>query len=236
LVSVRNAAEARTAVAAGADLVDAKDPQAGALGALRPDLVRAVVAAVEGRALTSAVAGEPGSMPALLAEVGLMAACGVAMVKVALAGELAGAAALGRVRSGAVRPARVVAVLFAEDGVSPERVGPLARAGFCGAMIDTRGKSGRRLPDLVPPDQLGAFVAACAAHGLTSGLAGSLTLGDIPALAALRPDFLGFRGGLCRGGDRTAALDAARVAEAARLLAAYAGRLAAAAGAVAYVA
>ncbi|RZK75548.1 MAG: hypothetical protein EOO66_33700, partial [Methylobacterium sp.] len=44
LVSVRDAAEAEAAIRAGADLIDAKDPENGALGALPPETVRAIVA------------------------------------------------------------------------------------------------------------------------------------------------------------------------------------------------
>nr|WP_244433876.1 (5-formylfuran-3-yl)methyl phosphate synthase [Azospirillum sp. B506] len=49
---------------------------------------------------------------------------------------------------------------------------------------------------------------------LQTGLAGSLRVADIPALAALSPDYLGFRCALCSG-ERTNAIDpqeAARVA------------------------
>ena len=65
---------------------------------------------------------------------------------------------------------------------------------------------------------LSAFVGACRAHGLLCGLAGSLRIGDIPALSATGPDYLGFRGGLCRGFDRTNGIDPLRVAEAVRAL------------------
>ena len=59
LVSVRDPGEAECACAAGLDLVDAKDPERGALGALPPAVVGAIRARVAGRAVTSAVAGEP---------------------------------------------------------------------------------------------------------------------------------------------------------------------------------
>ena len=48
--------------------------------------------------------------------------------------------------------------------------------------------------------------------------AGSLRIADIPALSAAGPDYLGFRGGLCRGFDRTNGIDPLRVAEAVRAL------------------
>jgi uncharacterized protein (UPF0264 family) len=51
-----------------------------------------------------------------------------------------------------------------------------------------------------------------------SGLAGSLRVTDIPALSVHRPDYFGFRGGLCRDLDRRNGIDPLRVAEAVRAL------------------
>ncbi|MDP4026200.1 (5-formylfuran-3-yl)methyl phosphate synthase [Methylobacterium sp. NEAU 140] len=212
LVSVRDPAEAEAARLAGADLIDAKDPDRGALGALDAARVREIVARIraEGGARTSAVADGPRGIAA-------MAATGVDWVKVGLLPGLWGdAAALAR--AAAAAPGRLIAVLFAEDEPGPELVGVLAAAGFRGAMIDTAGKAGVRLTDLAEPHRLGTFTAACRAHGLMSGLAGSLRVSDIPALTAHRPDYLGFRGGLCRDLDRRNGIDPLRVAEAARAL------------------
>jgi uncharacterized protein (UPF0264 family) len=75
LVSIRDPAEAEAARLAGADLIDAKDPEHGALGALDPDRVREIVARVAGGAVTSAVA-DPA--PAAIAA---MEATGVDWVK-----------------------------------------------------------------------------------------------------------------------------------------------------------
>ncbi|SFL86240.1 (5-formylfuran-3-yl)methyl phosphate synthase [Methylobacterium pseudosasicola] len=211
LVSVRDLAEAEAAQLAGADLIDAKDPERGALGALDMELVAEIVARVAGAAVTSAVADPtPGSVAA-------MARTGVDWVKTGLDArhrrDKATMAALT-----AAAPSRLIAVLFAEDGPAAQCVPALARAGFAGAMIDTSGKTGARLPDLAEPEALGAFTAACRAHGLMSGLAGSLRVTDIPVLSAHRPDYFGFRGGLCRDFDRHNGIDPLRVAEAVRAL------------------
>lgn len=211
LVSVRDPAEAEAAQLAGADLIDAKDPERGALGALEPALVDAIVARVAGAAVTSAVADPtPESVTA-------MAATGIDWVKTGLAPEQSrdprALAALAE-----VAPGRLIAVLFAEDGPAAHLVPALAQAGFAGAMIDTSGKAGVRLTDLAEPQALAAFTAACRSHGLMSGLAGSLRVTDIPALSVHRPDYFGFRGGLCRDLDRRNGIDPLRVAEAVRAL------------------
>ena len=202
LVSVRDAGEAECACAAGLDLVDAKDPERGALGALPPAVVGAIRARVAGRAVTSAVAGEPEAAD-LAAAVRSMAETGIDYVKVALRPDL---------------PAAILAeAAAAAPGPSSANSTAISRPG---AMIDTAAKDGRRLPDLLAADRLAGFTAACRAHGLLSGLAGSLAIRDIPALAAHRPDYLGFRGGLCRADDRRLGLDPDRLAEAVRALAA----------------
>ena len=50
------------------------------------------------------------------------------------------------------------------------------------------------------------------------GLAGSLEEADVPSLAALGPDLLGFRGALCAGRSRTSPLDPGAVARIRALL------------------
>jgi (5-formylfuran-3-yl)methyl phosphate synthase len=211
LVSVRDPAEAEAARLAGVDLVDAKDPERGALGALDTRTVREIVARVSGGAVTSAVA-EPTPR-----DVDAMAASGVNWVKTGIGaarrGDRDALAALA-----AAAPGRLIAVLFAEDGPAAALVPHLAEAGFAGAMIDTAGKRGARLPDLAAPADLVAFTAACRDNGLMSGLAGSLRVIDIPSLSAYAPDYLGFRGGLCRDFDRRNGIDPLRVAEALRAL------------------
>lgn len=211
LVSVRNPAEAEAAQLAGADLIDAKDPDRGALGALEAGIVAEIVTRVAGAAVTSAVADPtPDSVTA-------MAATGIDWVKTGLERlHRRDEAALAALTAAA--PGRLIAVLFAEDGPAADLVPALAQAGFAGAMIDTAGKSGARLTDLAEPAALAAFTAACRTHGLMCGLAGSLRITDIPVLSAHNPDYFGFRGGLCRDFDRHNGIDPLRVAEAVRAL------------------
>jgi uncharacterized protein (UPF0264 family) len=220
LVSVRDAGEARLARDAGADLIDAKDPGRGALGALPVQTVSAIVAASRGGAArTSAVAGEPADVEAFAAALGAMAGSGADLLKTALppTWPLRRPQLHDIVASLGIP---VIAVLFAEHGVDPEWVPLLADCGFAGAMIDTRTKTGNRLQDITPARVQAGFVEACRTNQLISGLAGSLALDDVEGLARLRPDYLGFRGGLCSGGTRQGPLDPGRIAEAARRLAA----------------
>lgn len=171
-------------------------------------IARAIVARIGHGVTTSVVAGEPDNAADLGETVAAMAGTGADYVKVAVgsdwdASTLATAAA--------ALPGRLIGVLFAEDGPTPSSVSFLSEAGFHGAMIDTRGKDGRRLTDHLTTEHLAVFTATCRRHGLLSGLAGSLRLEDVPVLAPLFPDYLGFRGGVCLGSDRRRALDPARI-------------------------
>ena len=215
LVSVRDAREAEAAIGAGADLVDLKDPGAGSLGALAPAAIRAILEVVAGRRPVSAVTGDLAPEPARLrAAAGRIAATGVDFVKVGLWPGPRRAEAVSRLGAEFAGRTRLIGVLLADADPDPGLLPLMAAAGFAGAMLDCAHK-GERLPERLGPARLAGFVDAARGHGLTAGLAGSLALADIARLAPIRPDILGFRGGLCVAGERTGALDPAAVRRAA---------------------
>jgi uncharacterized protein (UPF0264 family) len=219
LASVRDLDEARIVFDAGVDLIDLKQPADGALGALPPAVIREVVAFVAGRVLTSATAGniEPDAH-AVQAAMAIIAATGVDYVKAGLfpAGWQQGGrdyAAVHACLSGLTPLAgtRRIAVMFADLAPPLDLVDAVADARFDGVMVDTALKTGDSLPDVAGGDWLAAFVERTRARGLLCGLAGSLRVAHIPALAQLAPDYLGFRGALCAGQARAQALDARAV-------------------------
>src|SRR5437879_1712661 len=66
LISVRSAAEAESALAGGAALIDVKEPERGSLGRASDATIAEVIACVAGRAAVSAALGElldAGSVP-----------------------------------------------------------------------------------------------------------------------------------------------------------------------------
>jgi uncharacterized protein (UPF0264 family) len=212
LASVRDAAETELVIGAGADIVDLKDPDAGALGALAPAAIEACVRAVGGRAPVSATVGDlPLEERSLRAAVLATAARGVDFVKLGLfPGGGAESALQGLTRL--TSRIRLILVLFADALPEFDAVTLAGRIGAAGLMLDTMGKNGVALPDLVAPQTLQALIASARARGLAIGLAGSLRAGDVPALLALGPDLLGFRGALCREGRRGQPLDPVRLA------------------------
>lgn len=211
LASVNGPEEAGIALAAGADIIDLKDPNRGALGAVATDVIQATVKAVRKRRPVSAVAGDLPMRPDLIAAtVRDIAATGVDYVKLGIFPDGDAAACIGGLAAIAPR-VKLVAVFFADAAPDFGLLPLLRQSGFAGAMIDTRGKAAGRLLDHFDVTRLRGFVADCHALDLIAGLAGSLEAPDIPRLLVLTPDLLGFRGALCGPGGRTAALDPERV-------------------------
>lgn len=213
LASVTSEAEARVAVAEGADIIDCKDPASGALGALPHAVVRAVRAAVPAPVAVSATIGDLTPEPGAVVEAAhAMAQTGCDIVKI---GFFPGGDAEATIRhlGRHVAPhTALVAVLMADAHLDLAHVAALGRAGFAGVMLDTAVKDGRTLLDHRNAAALSAFVAEARRAGLFAGLAGSLRLAQVPELLALAPDVLGFRGALCRAADRRSVLDAAAIA------------------------
>ncbi len=212
LASVVNRAEAELMLASGVDMIDLKDPAKGALGALDRPIIEEIVAVVAGRKPVSAVAGEDfASAEAAVEAARGLADAGADYVKLGLPADGAGTESIRALATIAGRT-KLVGVLFADQSPDFDMLKLMAEAGFAGAMLDTSIKGQGRLLDHMDVAAIALFVERCRAAGLLCGLAGSLEAPDVPRLIPLRPDYLGFRGSLCRGGDRGAALDPAAVA------------------------
>jgi uncharacterized protein (UPF0264 family) len=216
LASVADLGELAPAAAGGADILDLKDPTAGALGAWPPERIAEAVARTRAWPIRPPLSATVGDLPmvpdTVTAHVTATAALGVDIVKIGLTpdGDPAGcvAALAEQARGGA----RLVAVLFADLWPDFRLLDTIARAGFAGAMLDTAGKASGGLLRHKSLDVVARFVEDARRLGLLTGLAGSLTLADVPALLPLHPGVLGFRTALCVGGDRRGVLDPAAMA------------------------
>ena len=226
LASVTSVEEALLALELGADIIDLKNPHDGALGALPLATLASIVIAIDGRRTVSATIGDTSDDPARIArKVVATAATGVDIVKIGIAtsrlalGQLpqlafrqgkADLAGPGPATGGEPEPAstRLVAVLFADKAFDLAWIDVLAERGFYGVMLDTADKHAGGLRSHCDDAQLRNFVRRAHSKHLMCGLAGSLRLDDISPLLALSPDYLGFRGALCRNTSRTDRLDA----------------------------
>jgi uncharacterized protein (UPF0264 family) len=218
LASVMAVEEAHVALDCGFDLIDFKDPRAGALGALPLDTVRAGVRMIAGRRPTSATVGDLPMEPNILATVvNELAQTGVEFVKVGFFPSGDWNACID-VLPAYARSTRLVAVLFADRKPDFSWLSEFGRAGFAAVMVDTANKSARGLRHHLNDAVLGAFVTQAKSNGLMVGLAGSLCTEDIPDLLKLEPDYLGFRSALCSNANRTHGFDRARCTALRRLI------------------
>jgi uncharacterized protein (UPF0264 family) len=225
LASVRDEDEALAAAAAGADLLDLKEPGEGALGAVAPERIPRIVSVLRARHPGVRISATTGDLPAgevaaIVSRVRRVADCGVDYVKVGLWPEPSPDAAMALLDALAMQDTNIVPVLLADEGVDASLVRhALARAALPALMLDTAEKQRGSLLQRVPLAVLADFVAAVRARGMLAGLAGSLRAEDAPALLALGPDIAGFRGALTRE-DRAGALDPGLVRRLRRALAA----------------
>ena len=211
LASVRSASEAALALAGGADLIDAKDPSRGALGALEPQAIREIVAAVGGARPVSATAGDlPLDPRVIISAVERIAETGADLVKIGFFAGAERTACLPPLEPIAHRHP-LVAVLFADQDPDLELIARLAGAGFVGVMLDTADKTRGSLTAQAAPALLSEFVIQARRHGLLAGLAGSLGPAEVAELLPLGADYLGFRSALCADGDRRGELDLSRL-------------------------
>lgn len=212
LASVSNLDEALQVLAMDVDIIDLKAPDRGALGALSTDAVKTIVAAIDKQCTLSATVGDLPMQPDLIASaVKNMATTGVDYIKIGFfpGGDWPGTLDIlaGYTRAGLA----LIAVLFADTALDLNVIGLLKDAGFKGVMLDTMDKHKGSLTQILPHSEIRGFIDQANKHHLLSGLAGSLRREDISQLSLYKPDYLGFRGALCREHNRTAQLDNAAI-------------------------
>ena len=225
LVSVRSAAEVGPAVAGGADIVDAKEPTTGSLGAVSRRVMREIALGLPAGVPLSIALGEPKTVAALEAAMallhGLSPGPSRAYVKIGLSAAGDGAermltALVDLASRTPLRPS-VVAVAYADyvaaGAPAPEMVARIAAvSGASGVLLDTWGKDGGDLFHHLAEPALRAWIAQARAARLLVALAGSLSIDGVRAVAELPVDVVGVRGAACLGG-RAGVVSKGRVAD-----------------------
>jgi (5-formylfuran-3-yl)methyl phosphate synthase len=226
LVSVRDVHEARTALDAGVDLIDIKEPRRGSLGKADDAVISEIAQLVNGRRAVSAALGELADYteskltstlpcPALqFAKVGL-AGCG---------SDLAWPRRLVTLFESMPASVGRVAVIYADwraaGAPAPHEVLRHAANLNCrGILIDTFDKSLPGLTTLWPPEQIQEMVAAARSRAIFTVLAGRISTRDVAQLLLHRPNYLAVRGAVCVP-DRNGTVEATRILSLRKLLAA----------------
>jgi len=235
LISVKNIEETLIALNAGVDIIDLKDPENGALGALDLALSAQIVAKILhynqfnmmrslnfSPILTSATVGEQHvDLNALMKSILQRVAMNVDIIKVAVSNLEAlpnwqvkfNTQEIAKVKANA----KLVAVFFADQEVNLTLLETLSKMGFYGAMLDTSIKQ-QDLLTVYTKQALQIFTQTCKKNALKSGLAGSLKLQHIECLCEINPFYIGFRGGVCESDARNKVLIMDKVVKVKKML------------------
>ncbi len=209
-----NEKEASAAIAGGADIIDVKNPQEGALGANFPWVIKRIREITPITIKVSCTLGEVPNLPGSISLAALGAASlGVDYIKVGLHGFKTSQEAIcllqnvNRAAKECNSNIKVVAAGYADA----ERVGALnpllipeiaSKAQVDVAMLDTAVKDGKNLFNFLTIAQLEKFVNSTHKFGLEAALAGSLRKEDLPVIYGLGADIAGSRGAACTNNDR----------------------------------
>ena len=213
LVSVRDPEEAAVAVAAGAAVIDIKEPRNGPLGRAAVEIVAAVAAVTGRRAPLTLACGELSTGDEIPGHVADLLRCLPPDVPVPMAVKAgpAGLAlpawriAFGRLRESLPPGIEVVAVAYADwrraESPPPDAVlGEAIRVGATAILVDTFDKQGPGLFATIPRGVVAAWSQAASAAGLTLALAGRLTAADVAEAFGLGAPIVGVRSAACDGG------------------------------------
>jgi uncharacterized protein (UPF0264 family) len=218
LVSVKDAIEAAAALDGGADIIDAKDPDNGALAAVAVDVFREIHGLVGGVRLVTAALGDAVDAASAGTIANEYARAGAKLVKIGFAGIASHARVatlLAAARDGAAGHAGVIATAYADaDRVASldpfAIVDAAAAAAVTGVLLDTADKQGPGLGELMSLATLRAWVAAARDARLLVAVAGKLTADDFAMVNDAGTDIVGVRGAACDNG-RTGRISAAHV-------------------------
>jgi len=214
LISPMNENEALEAIAGGADIIDVKNPQEGALGANFPWVIKRIREITPKRIEVSCALGDVPNLPGSISLAALGAASlGVDYIKVGLYGIKTSAEAVfllqsvNRAAKDCNTKIKVAAVGYADaeriGAISPLVIPEIAtKARVDLAMIDTALKDGNSLFNFLTIKQLEKFIHESHKLGLEAALAGSLRKQDLPVVYNLGADVAGLRGAACTNSNR----------------------------------
>ncbi|PPD52893.1 MAG: hypothetical protein CTY10_08930 [Methylotenera sp.] len=232
LVSVKSVEEALIALEAGVDIIDLKDPENGALGALDLALSTQIVHQIQQHNINmmndslpvnvSATVGEHHiDMESLINSILERALIKVDIIKVAIStferiSNWRNDLDIQKIRD--VNPdIKLVAVFFADQKIDLIQLELLKKLGFYGAILDTSAKH-QNLFEICTIPHLQMFTQYCQKNALKSGLAGSLKPQHIECLTTIGPSYIGFRGGVCEADARSNSLVMNKVVKVKKLL------------------
>ena len=221
LVSVRDATEAKDALAGGADLIDVKEPAHGSLGAATASTIREVIESVNQCRPVSVALGELAD----ISDRDLEHCAGAQFAKVGLSGCLNSLDWVRKWRGVVSRlpqDVQPVAVVYADhatcDAPPPDDILQHAdQIGCSAALVDTFDKTRGRLLHQWTTADISSFAQSVRDYGMMLVLAGSLSIEDLASLASHEADYIAVRTAVCES-DRRGRLNQHLVEQFARQL------------------
>ncbi len=219
LISVKNVDEAAIALAGGADIIDLKNPDEGALGALPISEIQTILAFINGRKLVSATIGDiPMQADLIVDQVVQLQKLPLNIIKIGFFATGNYQVCLDALQKLRLDRQQMIAVMFAEQDYPDDLLTKIKQAGFSGVMIDTMHKNGKTFLDYYLATAIDDFVTHVSANKLLFGIAGSLQLKHVENAKKMKPDFIGFRGGVCVGNQRRSNLDSQKISNVRKFL------------------
>lgn len=217
LISVKNVEETAIALAGGADIIDLKNPDEGALGALSIAEIQAILTFIDGRKEVSATIGDvPMQADLIVRKVAQLQKLPLNFIKIGFFATGNYQVCLDAIQklesqSTSIKNQQMIAVLFAELDYPDDLLEKIKQAGFSGVMLDTMHKNGKTYQDYYPTPVLSDLLKQVTANQLFFGIAGSLQLSHVKSAKKLMPYFMGFRGGVCAENKREYHLDIQKI-------------------------
>jgi (5-formylfuran-3-yl)methyl phosphate synthase len=225
LVSVRSASEVGAALAGGADIIDAKEPRHGSLGAVSRRTLATITQSVPPECPFSIALGDlitQAEIERSISSLELPAREAPTYLKLGFA-SVPSPKVIERLLRAAVAEAaehrsapRVIAVAYADypaaDTASPGEIHEAALRSDCsGVLLDTYGKTGSDLFSWITQAGLATWISSLRTDGLLATVAGGLGVHQMTQAFILVPDVIGVRGAACEGG-RDGTVSSSRVA------------------------
>lgn len=212
LTSVQNFEEALSVAEVGTDILDLKNPQQGALGAVDKKLIPQITAQFSGQIPISVTIGDVVTMDiqTIVQAVKQRSVYEIDFIKIGFfpTQHKNYDDVFNALCPLTKNKPKLIAVFFADQQqITDINIKAIKQAGFSGIMLDTANKQQGHLLQHCTIEQLVVFVKQVKKSGLLSGLAGSLREEDIRKLKVTAVDYLGFRGALCQQQQRQASID-----------------------------
>ena len=195
LASIKNLSEAKLLINTEIDIIDLKDPTKGALGRLSTNDIKNIVDFISKKKLVSSTVGDlPNDKAMISKNVDEISKTDVDFIKIGVY-EKKYIKTLSQISCNK----KLIAVFFADKFLPSKNDMMILRAsGFYGVMIDTANKKSGNLFDHTTYNVINKFLKIATSLKLMAGIAGSINESHINDLLQLNPNYMGFRGALCK--------------------------------------